>query len=115
MLPNTVSLAKTLSTYAAVCSPGLIPGTNAPDFFRLSVTSFVSKVKASQIKQNEMMSAEKVKMYKGCPGLSANEIVCKKPKDSACPNHVESEAGNSKKVLAKIAGITPAILTLKGK
>ena len=61
------------------------------------------------------MSAEKVRMYKGCPGLRANEIVCKKPKDSACPNHVESEAGKSKKVLAKIAGITPAILTLKGK
>ena len=115
MLPNTVSLAKTLSTYAAVCSPGLIPGTNAPDFFRLSVTSFVSKVNASQIKQNEIIRAENVRMYRGCPGLSANEIVCRNPKDSACPNHVESEAGNNKKVLAKIAGITPAILTLKGR
>ena len=105
MLPKTVSLANTLSTYAAVCSPGLIPGTNAPDFLRLSVTSLVSKVKASQIKQNEIISAENVSMYKGCPGFNASEIVCKKPNDSACPNQVESEAGNNKKVLAKIAGI----------
>jgi hypothetical protein len=95
MLPNTVNLAKTLSTYAAVCSPGLIPGTNPPDFLRLSVTSFVSTVRASQIKQNVMIRAEKVCMYQGCPGLSANEIVCKNPKDSACPNQVESEEGNS--------------------
>ena len=72
MLPNTVSLAKTLSTYAAVCSPGLIPGTNAPDFFRLSVTSLVSKVSANQIKQNEIISAENVSMYKGWPGLRAS-------------------------------------------
>ena len=62
MLPNTVSLANTLSTYAAVCSPGLMPGTNAPDFFKLSVTSFVSNVNANQIKQNEMMSAENVRI-----------------------------------------------------
>ena len=75
MLPNTVSLANTLSTYAAVCSPGLMPGTNAPDFFKLSVTSFVSNVRASQIKQNEMISAENVRIYKGCPGFSASEIV----------------------------------------
>ena len=92
-----------------------MPGTNAPDFLRLSVTSFVSKVKASQIKQNEMMRAENVSMYKGCPGFRAREIVCKKPNDSASQNHVDSEAGNNKKVLAKIAGITPAIFTLNGK
>ena len=115
MLPNTVNRAKTLSTYAAVCSPGLIPGTNPPDFLRLSVTSFVSKVNASHIKQNEIIRTEKVSMYKGWPGLRAKEIVCKNPKDSACPNQVESEAGNNKNVLAKIAGITPAILTLNGK
>ena len=65
MLPNTVSLANTLSTYAAVCSPGLMPGTNAPDFFKLSVTSFVSNVNASQIKQNEMINAENVRIYRG--------------------------------------------------
>ena len=29
----------TLSIYFAVCSPGRIPGTNAPDFFRLSAVS----------------------------------------------------------------------------
>jgi preprotein translocase subunit SecY len=40
MLPNTVSLANTLSTYAAVCSPGLMPGTNAPDFFNFAGVSF---------------------------------------------------------------------------
>ena len=63
MLPNTVNRARTLSTYAAVCSPGLIPGTKPPDFLRLSVTSFVSKVSANQIKQNEIMRAENVRIY----------------------------------------------------
>ena len=28
------------STYFAVCSPGRIPGTNAPLFFRFSAVSF---------------------------------------------------------------------------
>ena len=49
------------------------------------------------------------------PGFKASEKLCKKPNDSLCPNHVDSDAGKSKKVLAKIAGITPAILTLKGR
>ena len=75
MLPNTVNLANTLSTYVAVCSPGLIPGTKAPDFFKLSVTSFVSKVRASQIKQKDIIRAENVRLYNGCPGFKANEIV----------------------------------------
>ncbi len=57
------------------------------------MTSLVSKVSANQIKQNEIISAENVSMYKGWPGFNASEIVCKNPKDSACPNQVESEAG----------------------
>ena len=52
MLPNTVSLANTLSIYPAVCSPGLIPGIYAPDLFKLSDTSLVLKVNSSQIKKN---------------------------------------------------------------
>ena len=83
MLPNTVSLAKTLSTYAAVCSPGLIPGTNAPDFFKLSVTSFVSKVKANQIKQNEIMSAENVRYIEVVQDLMLVKLFARNPKDSA--------------------------------
>ena len=56
MLPKTVSLANTLSIYEAVCSPGLIPGIYAPDLFKLSETSLVLKVNASQIKQKETIN-----------------------------------------------------------
>ena len=80
MLPNTVSLANTLSIYPAVCSPGLIPGIYAPDLFKLSDTSLVLKVNASQMKQNEIINAAKVRTYRGCPGFKANEIDCKKSK-----------------------------------
>ena len=61
MLPNTVSLANTLSIYPAVCSPGLIPGIYAPDLFKLSDTSLVLKVNASHMKQNEIINAAKVR------------------------------------------------------
>ena len=54
-------------------------------------------------------------MYNGWPGLSAREKLCRKLSDSFSPNHVDREAGNNKKVLAKIAGITPAIFTLNVK
>ncbi len=37
--PTKVRRVITLSIYFAVCSPGRIPGTNAPDFFRLSAVS----------------------------------------------------------------------------
>ena len=110
---SNILFVKTSSLFANINSVSL--GQQAPDFFKLSVTSFVSKVNASHIKQNEIIKTEKVSIYKGWPGLRAKEIVCKNPKDSACPNQVESEAGNNKNVLAKIAGITPAILTLNGK
>ena len=89
--------------YCAVCSPGLIPAMYAPDLFKLSETSLVLNVNASQIKQNEIINAEKTKIYKGCPGVNASEAVCKKLVPSLCPNHDANEAGKSKKVLAKIA------------
>ena len=38
--PTNVNLVITLSTYFDVCSPGLIPGIYAPDFFKLSAVSF---------------------------------------------------------------------------
>ena len=62
-----------------------------------------------------MIKPAKTSMYKGCPGFKANEKLCKKLKDSFSPNHVDKDAGNNRKVLANIAGITPAIFTLKGK
>ncbi|CSC15548.1 Uncharacterised protein [Vibrio cholerae] len=37
--PARVKRVITLSMYFAVCSPGRIPGTNAPDFFKLSAVS----------------------------------------------------------------------------
>ena len=87
----------------------------APDLFKLSDTSLVLKVKANQIKQKLIIKPAKTNMYNGWPGLSAREKLWRKLSDSFSPNHVEREAGNNKKVLAKIAGITPAIFTLKGK
>ena len=92
-----------------------MPAIYAPDLFKLSDTSLVLKVRANQIKQKEIMRAANTRIYKGCPGFKANEIDCKNPRDSFCQSHVESDAGNNKNVLAKIAGITPAILTLNGK
>ena len=66
-------------------------------------------------KQKLIINAANTKTYKGWPGFIANEKLCKKLKDSFSPNQVDKEAGNNKKVLAKIAGITPAIFTLNGK
>ena len=113
--PKTVSLAKTSSIYSAVFCPGLIPGRYAPDLFKLSETSLVLKVSANQMKQKLIINPAKTNIYKGCPGLIANAKVLKKLNDSFLPNHSDSEAGKSKKVLAKIAGITPAIFTLNGR
>lgn len=44
--PTNVKRVITLSMYLAVCSPGRIPGTNAPDFFRLSAVSLGLKTNA---------------------------------------------------------------------
>ena len=44
--PANVSLAKILSIYFAVWSPGRIPGTNAPLFFKLSDVSRLLNTKA---------------------------------------------------------------------
>ena len=44
--PTKVNLPIIWSIYFAVCSPGLIPGTNAPPFFKLSAVSFGLKTKA---------------------------------------------------------------------
>ena len=37
--PTVVSFVVMPSMYLAVCSPGLMPGMNAPDFFKLSAVS----------------------------------------------------------------------------
>ena len=44
--PTVVSLVVIPSIYFAVWSPGLIPGINAPDFFRLSAVSLGLKTRA---------------------------------------------------------------------
>ena len=54
----------------------------APDLLRLSDTSFVLKVKASQIKQKDIFYVANTRIYKGCPGFNANEILCKNPNES---------------------------------
>ena len=43
----------------AVCSPGLIPGMNAPPLLRLSAISFELKVSANQIQQKETIKITK--------------------------------------------------------
>ncbi len=58
---------------------------------------------------------ENTNTYNGWPGLSARVSDCKNPDGSPWPNHWVNDWGNNKKVLANIAGITPAIFTLKGK
>ena len=95
-----------------------LKGTNLPEVSIKKLSTNVSNLEnkhVKKIKQNEIIKIENVRMYKGWPGFNAREIVCKNPKDSAWPNHVESDAGNNRNVLAKIAGITPAIFTLNGK
>ena len=87
----------------------------APERFKLSETSLVLNVSANHMKQKLIINPANTRIYNGCPGFNANEKLCKNPSDSLCPNHVYNDAGKSKKVLAKIAGITPAILTLKGR
>ena len=67
------------------------------------------------MKQKLIINPAKTRIYNGCPGLRANEKLWRNPKDSYSPNQVDNEAGNSKNVLAKIVGITPAILTLNGR
>jgi hypothetical protein len=82
-----------------------MPAMYAPDLLRLSETSFVLNVKASQIKQKLIINPAKTIIYKGCPGSSANEKLARKPEESFSPNHADIEEGNKRKVLAKIAGI----------
>ena len=65
------------------------------------------------MKQNEIIKVEKTSMYSGCPGFKASVRDCKNPDPS--PNHCVRDCGNNKKVLAKIAGITPTMFTLKGR
>ena len=54
-------------------------------------------------------------MYKGCPGFKYRANSCKPPKPSIFPNQEDRVAGNNKKVLANIAGITPDIFNFNGK
>jgi len=44
--PTVVNFVVIPSIYLAVCSPGLIPGIKAPDFFKLSAVSRGLKTKA---------------------------------------------------------------------
>ena len=41
-----VNLVIVVSMYRALCSPGLMPGINAPDFFKLSAVSLGLKTSA---------------------------------------------------------------------
>ena len=45
----------------------------APERFKLSDTSRVLKVNASQIKQKLIINPAKTRIYSGCPGFRANE------------------------------------------
>ena len=54
-------------------------------------------------------------MYSGCPGLRYSVNSCNPPKPSILPNQEDKVAGNNKNVLANIAGITPDILSFKGR
>src|SRR5690606_39440584 len=54
-------------------------------------------------------------MFNGCP-VSSERVICSSHSmPSPWPNQVPSDAGNSRILLAKIAGITPAMLTLRGR
>ena len=73
------------------------------------------KQRKKEKKQKNTTAAAKSKMYSGCPGASDCEATCNHWKPSAEPTHWPIEAGNSKMLEAKIAGMTPAILTLSGR
>ena len=59
--------------------------------------------------------ALKMMMYRGCPGPMSSARSCSQLMPSPWPNHWPSDAGNSKMLLAKMAGITPAMLIFKGR
>tara|TARA_B100001027_G_scaffold44112_1_gene28513 strand:+ start:496 stop:675 length:180 start_codon:yes stop_codon:yes gene_type:complete len=54
-------------------------------------------------------------MYSGCPGFKYSENSCKPPNPSIFPNHEDKEAGKRRKVLAKIAGMTPDMFNFSGR
>ncbi|MNN31069.1 hypothetical protein D3C81_1447400 [compost metagenome] len=62
-----------------------------------------------------MIPALNSKMFNGCPGAMACATSCIQPMPSPWPNQAPREAGNSRMLLAKIAGITPAMFTFSGR
>ncbi|CAI8387079.1 MAG: Uncharacterised protein [Porticoccaceae bacterium UBA1117] len=55
-------------------------------------------------------------MYNGCPGPISKATSCSQAGAfTPWPNHVLIDVGNNNKLLAKIAGITPAMFTFNGK
>ena len=54
-------------------------------------------------------------IYSGCPGDILEVIFANQPKPSVCENQPPSVAGKRIILEAKIGGITPAMLILRGR
>ena len=72
-------------------------------------------VRASHIKQKLIINPAKTRIYSGCPGFNANENSEEIQMIHFVQTMLIKKLGITRKVLAKIAGITPAMFTLKGR
>src|SRR5471030_1746593 len=106
--------------YRAVWSPGRIPGTKAPLFFKLSAVSLLLNTKAVWKKQKNTMAMAYNSAWMGSPGpidaaKSDRKWIVGLAWLAPCENHFTIVAGNKIIDEAKIGGITPAMFNFNGR
>src|SRR5471030_2377770 len=106
--------------YRAVCSPGRIPGTKAPLFFKLSAVSLLLNTKAVWKKQKNTIAMAYNSAWMGSPGpIDAAKSFKNRTVGLAvlapAVNQPTIVAGNKIIDEANIGGITPAIFNFNGR
>src|SRR5690606_7186002 len=92
-----------------------MPGMKAPLFFRLSAVSRLLNTRAVKKKQKKMISAENSVTYKGWCGASAAARSPSQRMLGLLENQLVTVAGSKIMDEAKMGGITPAMLSFRGK